>query len=128
MNLIRKIYDKLRRKPLLVKPVVIASASLELGLYDSANGKSVKAYKMADATILCSDSKRCVIKYANVVRGRIAQICDWYEPNQDLGVNLHYHINEMSIYQLANDEVFISRCLSMAVNPFSLAQFIYENQ
>lgn len=119
---------KLQLKRWLHKPLVIASASLELGLYDSRNGKTIKAYKMADATHLCNDSKRCVIKYANCVRGKIAQICDWYEAEKDLGTTVHYHINEMTFKDLAKDEVFVLRCKVMKADSYSLAKFIYDSQ
>lgn len=100
----------------------------ELGMYDSGNGKSVKAYKVVDVTPLCKKSKQCVIKYANVIRGVIAQICDWSEPGKDLGVTVHYHINEMTAEKLAADEVFQSRALSMGALPFKLAQAIFDNK
>ena len=103
-------------------------AKLDLGLYDSANGKNVKAYKIVDATNLCSNSKKCVIKYANVIRGTIAQICDWYESKKDLGVCLHYHINEMTPDELINDDVFKIRCSLIGADPNMLAQFIFNNQ
>ena len=119
---------KLQIKRWLRKPLVIASASLELGLYDSRNGKTIKAYKMADATHLCCDSAKCVIKYANCIRGKIAQICDWYEATRDLGTTVHYHINEMTVNQLASDEVFVIRCKIMKADPYILAQFIYDSQ
>jgi hypothetical protein len=119
---------KLQMKRWLRKPLVIASASLELGLYDSRNGKTIKAYKTAEATHLCNDSKRCIIKYANCVRGKIAQICDWYEPTRDLGTTVHYHINEMTVNQLASDEVFAIRCKIMKADPYILAKFIYDSQ
>jgi len=119
---------KLQTKRWLRKPLVIASASFELGLYDSRNGKTIKAYKMAEATHLCNDSKRCIIKYANCVRGKIAQICDWYEPTRDLGTTAHYHINEMTVNQLASDEVFVIRCKIMKTDPYIFAKFIYDSQ
>lgn len=107
---------------------VVGSASPELGLYDSRNGNSVTAYKMFDATSLCTDSERCVIKYADVTRGRIAQICDWYKPDYDLGVNVHYHINEMTVEELANDEVFACQCRVMGADAITLAKAIFDNQ
>lgn len=112
----------------IAKPHVVGCAKSELGLYDSRNGKSVKAYKIVDATELCTKAKRCVIKYADVVRGRIAQICDWYEPDYDLGMTVHYHINEVSPEWLANDEVFARHCRVMGVDALELSNFIYSNQ
>lgn len=106
----------------------IDCASLKLGIYDSENGESIIAYKIADATILCRNSKRCVIKYANIASGKLAQICNWYNPNEDLGTTLHYYISEMSFIQLVKHETFAIICRCMAVDPFILAQFIYENQ
>lgn len=107
---------------------VVGIANSELGLYDSRSGNSVTAYKMFDATSLCNDSKRCVIKYADVVRGRIAQINDWYEADTDLGTCVHYHINEMSVEGLANDQVFARQCRVMGAMPLVLAQAIFDNQ
>lgn len=70
--------------------VLVGIANDELGLYDSSNGNSIKAYKIVDATEIANNSKRCVIKYGLSVRGVIAQINDWYEADIDLGVSLHY--------------------------------------
>jgi hypothetical protein len=121
---------KLLFRKALHKPITINYASLELGLYDSQSGKSIKAYKIIDATHLLenNDNRRCVIKYANCLRGKIAQICYWYEPTKDLGAMVHYFINEITDKELAKDEVFYLRCELMNVNPFMLARFIYENQ
>ena len=110
------------------KPNVVGSASPELGLYDSRTGGSVIAYRMFDATGMCPGSKRCVIKYADVARGRIAQICDWYEADKDLGATVHYHINEMTPKELAEDVVFARQARVMAVEADVLAKSIFANQ
>jgi len=112
----------------IAKPHVVGSASLELGLYDSRTGGSVTAYSMFDATGMCPGSKRCVIKYADVARGRIAQICDWYKADRDLGTTVHYHINEMTVKELAQDEVFARHAKMMAVEANVLAKSIFDNQ
>lgn len=100
----------------------------KLGLYDSnsKNRTSVIADKVIDVTEICPDAKRCIIKYAKVTRGLIAQICDWYESNEDFGLKIHYHINEMTPVELANDEVFSSHC--MGAHPMELANVIFDNQ
>ena len=101
-----------------------------LGLYDnnSKNGKSVIADKVIDVTPLCPKIKQCVIKYANVTRGRIAQICDWYEKGKDLGMCVHYHINEMTPETLAEDVVFAQRARVMGADALKLSKIIFENQ
>ena len=110
------------------KPLVVGSAKDELGLYDSANGKSIKAYKIVDATELTNNSKRCVIKYALSVRGVIAQICDWYKSDVDLGGSVHYFIDETSPKELSEDEVFERRCRVMDTHALTLSHFIYDNR
>lgn len=104
------------------------SSFLDLGLYDSANDGNIEAYKIIDATHLCPNSKRCVIKYAKVARGTIAQINNWYERDRDLGSSVHYHINEMTPSELGNDTVFASTSSSMGADPLNLASFIFNNQ
>lgn len=121
---INYLIKNLRHKPVLKIP----QASKTLDLYDSDNGKTIKSYKIVDATYLCKDSKRCVIKYADCTRGRIAQICDWYQSDYDLGVSLHFFINEMTFNELKKDTVFIRRCKVMECDPYCLAKFIYDNQ
>lgn len=102
----------------------------DLGLYDnrSKDNKSVVAEKVIDVTSLCPKSKQVVIKYANVTRGQIAQICDWYDRGKDLGLTVHYHINEMTPVQLANDIVFERQAISMGAHPVELANAIYDNK
>lgn len=102
----------------------------ELGLYDnnSDNHSSVLADHVIDVTAICSNSARCIIKYANVKRGRIAQINNWYEQDKDLGSSVHYHINEMTPHELALDSVFTSTSRSMRVDPLVLAKIIFANQ
>lgn len=100
----------------------------ELRLYDTANGNTILAYKVFDATHLCQYSKRCVIKYADCERGRIAQINDWYKKDYDLGMCVHYFINEMTAEQLMSDIVFNRFCESLGILPVNLAEAIFENQ
>lgn len=101
-----------------------------LGLYDnnSTEETSVVADKVIDVTSMCPESRQCVIKYANVTRGRIAQICDFYEKGKDLGVCVHYHINEMTPVELAEDVVFASSAKMMGANNYDLAKIIFDNQ
>lgn len=107
---------------------VIGNASPELEIYYNRNRNSATAYKIFDATSLCNDSERCVIKYANVVHGCIAQICDWYDYDCDLGVKIYYYINKMSVEELANDKVFAHQCRMMGVIPLVLAKAVFDNQ
>lgn len=116
------------KKPLSKKGSIWRIASPTLGLYDSANGNSVTAIHMVDATKFCAKSERCVIKYAPVERGLIAQICDWYEADKDLGGMVHYHINEMKPVELAKDCVFAMKCRVMGCDALDLANFIYDNK
>ncbi len=99
-----------------------------LGLYDnrSKDNKSVTADKVIDVTDFCPESKQCIIKYARVTRGMIAQINDLNEDGIEVGLTLHYHINEMTPITLANDEVFQTHC--MGANPRELAQIIFDHQ
>lgn len=103
-------------------------ANQELGLYDSNNGKSVLATKIVDASDFCKKSPRCVIKYATVERGDIAQVNNWYYPDRDLGSSVHYFIDEMNLSQLASDIVFERTAKSMGAKPLDLAEFIYNNR
>lgn len=102
-----------------------------LGLYDnrSANEDSVLAIKAIDVTAMCPNAARCVIKYARVTRGLIAQICQAYEKGSDLGLTVHWHINEMQAKDLAADPVFFRHATSMGVcYPYDLAVVIFANQ
>lgn len=99
-----------------------------MGLYDSETGRSVEFDKAVDVTHLCLDSLRCVVKYGNAKRGRIAQICDWYEQEKDMGTTVHFFISEMTPMGLAGDVVFNRRARVMHANPFELAKYIYDNQ
>jgi hypothetical protein len=120
--------DNKQVSPSIANARVVGSAKDELGLFDSANGKSIKAYKIVDATELTNNSKRCVIKYALSVRGVIAQICDWYKPDVDLGGSVHYFIDETSPKELSEDEVFERRCRVMDAHALTLSHFIYDNR
>ena len=99
----------------------------EMGLYDSANGASLYAYKVVDMTSLCPKSKQLVIKYTKSVRGIIAQICNWYEKGKDLGTCVHYHIREITADWLANDSVFKMHAISVGADPNKLAKKIIAN-
>ncbi|QKZ15209.1 hypothetical protein [Spirosoma sp. KUDC1026] len=103
-------------------------AKKTLGLYDYRAQQSLEATKIVDATSICPQAKRCVIKYANDTRGLIAQICNWYSPDDDLGGQVHYFISAMTPVQLADDVVFERTAVGMRVEPIVLASFIYQNQ
>lgn len=100
----------------------------DLGLYDSANGHSVLAYKVIDISTECKESAQVVIRYAKVERGTIAQILDAYTKGSTLGVLVHYHISEMSQHELENDGVFVNRASCMGIDRTHLAQIIFTNQ
>lgn len=102
----------------------------ELGLYDnnSENESSVTADKIIDVTAICPKSARAIIKYANVKRGRIAQINNWYKKDVDMGTSVHYHINEMTTHSLALDEVFERTARVMGADPLTLSRLIFDNQ
>lgn len=102
----------------------------EMGLYDnrSKDQNSVVAEKVIDVTDICPKSDQCVIKYASVTRGMLAQIQDRYEKDKDIGMTVHYHINEMTVVELANDEVFERQAVMMGSHPMELAKIIFDNQ
>ncbi len=100
----------------------------EMGLYDSGNGQTVKAYRFVDMSNLCPMAPRLLVKYADVVRGRIAQLCQWYEADKDVGITLHYHISLMTADELAKDEVFERTAIQVGAVPLALAQEIYKCQ
>lgn len=106
--------------------VNLSFASPYLGLWD--NHKSVTAYKIIDASSLCPDAEQVLIKYANTESGRIAQICQLYEPEKDLGLTVHYFINRESIKSLSEDDTFVIRCAVMGVDPKKLSMFIFLHQ
>jgi hypothetical protein len=101
-----------------------------LGLFDnnSSEQSSVVADKVLDVTAMCPKSAQCVIKYATVTRGRLAQICHWYTKGIDLGGLIHYHLNEMTPESLAADVVFEGRARVMGANALQLSQIIFDNQ
>jgi len=103
-------------------------AKKEMGLYDSATGDSVLATKIVDATEFCRESKRCVIKYGEVKRGALFQICDWYEANEDMGATIHYFLDEQTPEQLSQCGGFELRAFLVGIHPLKLAEFIYENR
>ena len=109
--------------------LVTTGAKYPLGLYDSASEfrTPVIAYKIVDASFLCPESKRCIIKFAKVERGKIAQICKWYNSDIDFGMTLHYHIEEMTPKILAQDVVFYDFITDMKGDPDKVAEFIYKN-
>ncbi len=100
----------------------------KLGLYDNqtTNKDSITAEKVIDVTSICPKSEQVVIKYAQVQRGMIAQICDWYTKGEDLGVCVHYHINEMTPESLASDIVFAGQSNNMGVSAIELAKTIFD--
>lgn len=101
---------------------IIENAKKEMGLYDSDTGKSVEAYKIIDASQFADDGETMVIKYGDVTRGRIAQICEWYKPKEDFGMVVHYFISEMTKVQLSYE---LQRRFK---DPAALSMFIFDNQ
>lgn len=102
---------------------------IDLGLFDNhKTQKSVKAYKVVDVSEFCPQSEQCIIKYANVTRGKIAQICKRYEKGKDLGLNIHYHINEITERDLAADEAFSAVTKSAGCDPKVLSKIIYQHK
>ncbi len=102
-----------------------------MGLYDnnSETQDSVLAYKVIDVTELLTDVEQVVIKYAKVTKGTIAQICDWYRKDEDLGTTIHWHIDGLTPYQLANDEPFKFRCEKIfKVDALLFANVIINNK
>jgi hypothetical protein len=99
----------------------------EMGMYDSATGKTVRAKKVIDLITKRDFEGQAVVKYANVKRGLIAQICQWYEKGKDLGMTVHYHINEMTMESLAADCVFEPHAKMIGYKPIDLARIIYDN-
>jgi hypothetical protein len=111
--------------------VLPALKGIDLGLYDSGHkaSKSVKAYKVVDVSEFCPECEQCIIKYAKVTKGTIAQICDRYEKGKDLGLTVHWHINQITERDLVADEVFLSVCRAhLGVEPKLLAKLIYQNK
>ena|SRR6185503_11482212 len=102
----------------------------EMGLYDSGTAAqtSVTPYRVIDVTAHCPKAVQVVIKYAKVNRGLIAQLNSLYEKNVDLGVTVHWHINEITAYNLATDVVFERQCSIMGATPLKLATVIFENK
>lgn len=100
----------------------------ELGLYDSDTGKTIYAYKAVDLTHLTPSSDQVIIKYAKAKQGLIAQIVDLYKKEEDMGITVHYFLNETSAKKLSEDEVFYSRCKVMGANPYEFAVEIFTNK
>ena len=98
-----------------------------LGMYDSATGESVFADKVIDLITERGYDGQAVVKYAKVKRGLIAQLCQWYKKGEDLGMTLHYHINEMTIDSLGDDPVFAIHAEMIGYKPNDLAIIIYAN-
>jgi len=101
--------------------------SSKLGLYDSATGETVLAEKVINLITKSDFEGQAVVKYAQVERGLIAQICQWYEKGRDLGSVVHYHINEITPQKLAEDSVFIRTANIIGYKPIDLAVVIYHN-
>jgi len=97
----------------------------EMGMYDSATGETVIADKCIDLTGFCPKSKQVIVKYANVKRGRVAQIINLYEKCDDIGVCVHYHINELTKESLAKDSVFENLSSSLGCSSLLLAKLIF---
>jgi hypothetical protein len=107
---------------------MIQFAKQDLGMYDSATGKDVLAYKMWDASHMSAKNEKVVIKYAEVKRGRIAQICNWYTHTEDIGTTIHYFLNETTPEKLAGDYNFIVHSQVLGIDRMEFAQAIFEHQ
>lgn len=99
----------------------------DMGLYDSANGKSLKAYKAVDLTNLTTDCKQLIVKYCKSERGPIAQLNFLYNKGVDMGAMVHYHLNEYSAKTLSRDEVFLSQANCYGFNAYEIAVEVYLN-
>lgn len=97
-----------------------------LNLYDSANGNDVIADKVVDITSFCKNSKQAILKFANCERGRIVQICDLYQPGVDLGVVIHYFVNEETREWFLNE--LKVRASVLGCTPTELVQAIFDNK
>jgi hypothetical protein len=97
-----------------------------LGLYDSANGQTVTADKVVDISYLCKRSKQVILKFANAERGRIVQICDLYETGVDMGMTIHYFVNEMTREQFENELKL--RASILGCESTDLVQVIFDNK
>lgn len=84
--------------------------------------------KVVDATHLCGASPKCTITYAEVMGGIVAIIRDHYGPARPDGPTIHYAITDLPMRYVRDDSKFKNRCLAMAADPETLAQFIYDNQ
>ncbi len=103
----------------------------DMGLYDSGDpSKDVKAYRFIDVTVLCNKklAQQVVVKYANLVNGRIAQLNCFYDKGKDLGMVIHWHINDWDAARLASEDTFAFRCKVIGADPMQLATIIIDNQ
>lgn len=99
-----------------------------VGLFDSDTNKSLKAYKAIDITDMCTDCEQLIIKYCKAKRGLIAQLSNLYEKEKDLGIQVHYFLNEKSAKTLSEDEVFKRMAKNCGCDAWELALTIYLNK
>ena len=101
-----------------------------MGLYDEQdpNQASIKADKVIDVTGLCPNSPQCIIKYATITNGRIAQLNNFYRHGEDMGMSVHYFLNKLTPELLAKDEVFERQVKYMGASPVQLANVIFNHQ
>jgi hypothetical protein len=59
----------------------------DIGLFDSATGKSLEAIKVVDVTNFQDRAKRAVLLFTQAQRGRIVQL-------QSDGMRIHYFLDE----------------------------------
>lgn len=78
-----------------MKNVTITKAHNPM-LYDSANGKSLKAEKVVDVTAECGDRERTLMLFTRAERGPIVQICHPYDGEAYMGAMTHFFIEELA--------------------------------
>ena len=102
-----------------------------MGIYDNRcpGNKTVVPTEVIDISSLCPKIKegQAVLKYAEVTRGRLVQLNDWYKKGEDLGMTTHFHFDELGINGLASDPVFASFARNWGIKPTELARTVFEN-
>lgn len=100
---------------------------VNMGIVDSQTGKRIFADKIIDISEHCPEAAQCVIKYGNAKRGRIAQICEFYQKNIDLGSTVHFFTTDETQQSVVKNNWFELRAKVSGIKPELLAKLIYEN-
>lgn len=66
----------------------------DMGLYDSATGKSLEPIKTVEITELQGEYQRVLLAYTKAERGRIVQLRRLFSADDDCGSNIHYFFDE----------------------------------